>query len=193
MAENRRYLIALGLMETDPETIKDKNSFKHWSKVRLAVANQVEGAILAYCLQTGIYRRFSHPRAEVPESLNVIQLLPEGKESGLYVPGEFEGTPEEFVQAAVDYEQRCRRLEDKWMGFKEIIASIPWGNRFLKQRIEGPGVPLVINGVVASPEDIDQLEVTVNRVFNHLYYKSFEQFGSTELPVARCIVAQAKY
>lgn len=193
MADNKRYLIALGLMETDIEKIKKRDSFKQWSRARQSVADIVEGAILEFCIQSEIYQRFGHPQVDVPVRLLVDQLTPAGREKGLYVPGEFDGTPEKFIRAVTEYKERCEQLEYQWMGFSDLLMSKPWGNRFSKQRIEGPGVPLVISGVVGSQENVRQLDSNVRTLLDHLEYKSSEYFHSTGLPIKRCVVARITY
>lgn len=188
MPENKRFLIALGLMETDLAKIKDDKVFKQSSKTRMDVASKVEGAILAYCMHSGIYSRFNgFNRVKVPVNLCIDQLCPEVK-SDLYAPWEFNGTPMGFIQAALDYKHQCKELEEKYMGLKDFFTTSPYGNRFLKQRIEGPGVPLLINGVVGSEKQINELNLVIKRLFNHLKYA---EFGNPSFE--RHIVAQVKY
>lgn len=197
MNDNKRFLMAFGLMETDEKLIRDRKNFGgrfvYWSNVRQEVANTIEGAILAYCIDNGIYKKYLLHRAYFPQKLSTNQLTGKAKENGLFPADEFEGAPAEVIQRMVEYEKLSKQLEDKfiWVGLMDVLRSSPWNNRYHKQRVEGPGLPLKIIGVVSSPELVGKLDSLVTRVFYRLGDINYSFSNVSD--IQRCVVARVIY
>ena len=190
---NRRLIIALGLMET--EYVEDMEQFKYWSKLRMQVGNVIRGGVVGFCLSQGIYEPHCHMNnCEVPASLLLGQLYPDMSMMDFYVPREFRDAPREFGEKVLDYQKKCKALEDKFViGISDLWKSTPWGNRFHKQRIDGPGIETLMLGVPAkSGTQIQILDSNINSLFLYIGRQNHSNDLGDELK-ERCVIAKVIY
>lgn len=197
MNEGRRYVIALGLLETNPEIIRNKEAFEKWSKIRRDAALQTEGLLVGFCLQSGIYEGFSDTTGRVknPFDFSTISLTEEGRKNGWRIPPRFispledkftyDGLPAEFVDKSLTYLEDCNRIGGKIVG--------NWN--FKRKMKDVSPDKLILAGIYAPEGRIKELEscvkVLFNRINNSVDYKYSNQ--TKDMSSERCIVAQATY
>ena len=193
MNEGQRYVIALGLLETNPEIVRDKEAFERWSKIRRDAALQTNGLLIGFCLQSGIYEGFSDTMGRVknPFDFSTISLKEDGRRQGWRIPPifissyednfKYDGLPVEFADKSLAYLEDCNRIGGKIFG--------KW-NFKRKMKDVSPN-KLILAGVYAPKEKIKELESCVKVLFNRIEDSSNYRYSAQTS--RRCIVAQATY
>ncbi|PIN86876.1 hypothetical protein COV19_02620 [Candidatus Woesearchaeota archaeon CG10_big_fil_rev_8_21_14_0_10_44_13] len=183
----------MGLMETNPEIINDRKSFKEVSKFRKHVADEVDSAIKRYCessdIKPVIWSRFE--REKWP--FNSIDFKNPFKPSLNHIDPEmvswelpliYQPTPEEFVEAVVQYRDLCLK-EGMKEGGLGLLSRMRFNSR--KKNVGGVYNIQDFTGVVAEPTQICELGSKVEAVLNEL--KALK--GSFD--AHKCIVSQVIY
>lgn len=181
----KRYLISMGLMETDPRIIKNRKLFKEVSKLRTDAAEKVDSVIREYCRDSGvkpvIKSRYDKDfpldsvTFENPKKPTFQMMDPEIMPWGL--PLVYQPVPDEFTEAVVKYKNACSGLElngknlglFSWMRFNRSMGKI--GGIYYVQDF---------TGVVAEPDKIIGLETEVKSALK-------------DLDASHCIVSQVSY
>jgi hypothetical protein len=182
--ENRRYVVSFGLMETDSNIIKDKESFSKWQHIRSKVAHEIEGLIFGYCMETGIYEGYSDTfgRTENPYEISDTSLTEEGRSYGWRYPQGFQGVPREFEEKVLAYKQEIRNRGN--------VFDV---GRFARAKKVVSPHEIMIKGIYGTTEQIKTLRSHVDRHLNRLGSKDHGHFLRKEIPVNRCRIAETIY
>ena len=189
--EATRFIIALGLLETDPSILKRGNDFHAWSTHRKSVADQVKGTIVEFALQEGIYRPDDTSEFENPtSSLYNRAIVLDGNKTMHRSPIEqaYHPIPQDFVEAVREYVKQVNQLGE--MGDDLSGFIIPSVRRFRKYRRSGvyspSGAAVETQGVTGSPAQISRLDSHVNTLFDHIKRtNNFDPEG--------CVISKATY
>lgn len=188
----KRYLISMGLMETNPEIIDDRKAFKEVSVFREQVARSVDSIIKLYCECSGINPRiksryekdipFNTISLDNPKKIILHQIDPQIQ--GWSLPLVYQPLPEEFVQAIVQYRDLCLKQRQKGGGLG-VFSRMRINSRCKK--IGGIYLVQDFTGVIAEPDKIEGLEAEVKLILNEL--KSLK--GTYD--ANKCVVSQVSY